>query len=56
MSGTVEEILRSENNSLDKGRCNNGIYLFGHGDGGGGPTRTMIERIKRVTNVDGLPT
>lgn len=55
MSGSVDEFLKSQNNSQDKGRCNNGIYLFGHGDGGGGPTRTIIERIKRVQNVDGLP-
>ena len=56
MSGSVDEILKSQNNSEDKGRCNNGIYLFGHGDGGGGPTRRIIERLKRVANVDGLPT
>lgn len=55
MSGSVEEFLKSQNNSEDKGRCNSGVYLFGHGDGGGGPTRTIIERIKRVQNVDGMP-
>jgi hypothetical protein len=24
-------------------------------DGGGGPTRQMIERLNRVQNVDGMP-
>jgi alpha-mannosidase len=31
------------------------LQVIGHGDGGGGPTPAMIERIKRMNNVDGLP-
>lgn len=27
-----------------------------HGDGGGGPTPEMLERLQRMRNVDGLPT
>ena len=31
------------------------MLLFGHGDGGGGPTEDMLERLERVGDVDGLP-
>lgn len=51
----VGEILKSVENSQDKGRCNVGAYLFGHGDGGGGPTKGMLEKLKRMRDVDGLP-
>ncbi|GIY33125.1 alpha-mannosidase 2C1 [Caerostris extrusa] len=39
----------------DKGRVSCSMMLYGHGDGGGGPTENMLERIKRLNNVDGLP-
>lgn len=55
MNATVQEMLYSASNSQDKGRANVGVYLYGFGDGGGGPTRTMIERIKRMKDVDGVP-
>ncbi len=47
-------------NFRDKGRATKSMYLFGHGDGGGGPTREMLERARRVhgvegEGVDGLP-
>ena len=32
------------------------MLLFGHGDGGGGPTRDMLERFRRLRNIEGLPT
>ena len=28
---------------------------FGHGDGGGGPTREMLERARRLADLDGAP-
>ena len=31
------------------------LMLFGYGDGGGGPTRALLERARRVADVDGLP-
>ena len=39
----------------DKGRSRRSLLLFGHGDGGGGPTEGMLERLERVGDVDGLP-
>ncbi|MEX2626015.1 MAG: glycoside hydrolase family 38 C-terminal domain-containing protein [Ilumatobacteraceae bacterium] len=31
------------------------LMPFGHGDGGGGPTREMLERATRLADVDGAP-
>jgi alpha-mannosidase len=31
------------------------LMPFGHGDGGGGPTREMLERARRMADVDGAP-
>jgi alpha-mannosidase len=31
------------------------LYPFGHGDGGGGPTRDMVEAALRVTDIAGAP-
>jgi hypothetical protein len=31
------------------------MLLFGFGDGGGGPDVAMIERLRRESDVDGLP-
>ena len=39
----------------DKGRSRRSLLLFGYGDGGGGPTEGMLERLERVGDVDGLP-
>ncbi|CAL8089914.1 unnamed protein product [Orchesella dallaii] len=55
MNGLVKEVLKSVNNSEDKGRTNVGAYLYGLGDGGGGPTAPIIERLQRLQDVDGLP-
>ncbi|CAN5801062.1 glycoside hydrolase family 38 C-terminal domain-containing protein [soil metagenome] len=32
------------------------LMPFGYGDGGGGPTREMVERARRLADLDGLPT
>jgi alpha-mannosidase len=31
------------------------LLPFGHGDGGGGPTREMLERARRLADLDGAP-
>jgi alpha-mannosidase len=31
------------------------LYPFGYGDGGGGPNHTMVERFRRMADLDGLP-
>lgn len=42
-------------NNKDKGRANHSAVLFGFGDGGGGPTQLMLDRLSRVQDTDGLP-
>jgi alpha-mannosidase len=29
--------------------------LYGFGDGGGGPTPDMLEMLKRMKDIDGVP-
>ncbi|XP_036902886.1 alpha-mannosidase 2C1 [Sturnira hondurensis] len=55
MEGSVEEVLKTVAKNRDKGRTNHSAFLFGFGDGGGGPTQTMVDRLKRLYNTDGLP-
>ncbi|XP_076979834.1 alpha-mannosidase 2C1 isoform X1 [Tamandua tetradactyla] len=55
MQGSVEEVLKTVTNNRDKGRTNHSAFLFGFGDGGGGPTQVMLDRLKRLCNTDGLP-
>ncbi|XP_040113204.1 alpha-mannosidase 2C1 isoform X4 [Oryx dammah] len=55
MQGSVEEVLKTVTKNRDKGRTNHSAFLFGFGDGGGGPTQTMVDRLKRLCNTDGLP-
>lgn len=51
----VEEIRNNVRNYRDHDRSRESYYLFGYGDGGGGPTREMLERLRRVQDLDGLP-
>uniref|UniRef100_A0A8C9T1R3 alpha-mannosidase n=1 Tax=Scleropages formosus TaxID=113540 RepID=A0A8C9T1R3_SCLFO len=55
MKGRVEDFLKTLRNNKDKGRVNHSALLFGFGDGGGGPTQLMLDRIHRVPDTDGLP-
>jgi alpha-mannosidase len=40
---------------MDHERTNQGMLLYGYGDGGGGPTRHMLEVLKRVKDFQGIP-
>ncbi|CAN9499336.1 unnamed protein product [Ophioblennius macclurei] len=55
MKGKIEELLRTVKNNKDKGRANHSAALFGFGDGGGGPTQLMLDRLHLVRDTDGLP-
>jgi alpha-mannosidase len=50
------ELAHSSRNFRDHDRTTRSLYLFGHGDGGGGPTAEMIENARRLANVEGMPT
>lgn len=51
----VAEVVKTVTNLEDKGRVSHSILLFGHGDGGGGPTEAMLRRQSRLQDVSGLP-
>uniref|UniRef100_A0A8C3PC16 Alpha-mannosidase 2C1 n=1 Tax=Chrysemys picta bellii TaxID=8478 RepID=A0A8C3PC16_CHRPI len=48
-------MMKTMNNNRDKGRVNHSAALFGFGDGGGGPTQKMLDRLKRMSDTNGLP-
>jgi alpha-mannosidase len=51
----VKEVLYNVSNFKDHERANESYLLFGYGDGGGGPTVSMLEQLRRMADVDGLP-
>lgn len=53
--GSVDEALRTVSSLEDKGRAGTSAFLFGYGDGGGGPTQDMLERARRLQDTDGCP-
>lgn len=50
-----EELVFSEKNFKDHGWSDWSLMPYGHGNGGGGPTREMIERARRFADLDGAP-
>ena len=53
---TPEELAFSITNFRDHGWSNDSLMPFGHGDGGGGPTREMLERARRLAHIDARAT
>jgi alpha-mannosidase len=51
---TVEELWRESAGYRDHGRSHHSLLVFGHGDGGGGPTDAMLERLARARDIHGL--
>ncbi|MGW2229658.1 alpha-mannosidase [Streptomyces formicae] len=49
------ELAHAERNFADKGRATRSLVPFGWGDGGGGPTREMMERARRLRSLEGSP-
>lgn len=50
-----DEILRQWADYADKLRFPEMLCPFGYGDGGGGPTREMLEAIPRLADIPGMP-
>lgn len=50
-----KELAHAVRNYADKGRGTRSLVPFGHGDGGGGPTREMLERARRLRDLEGSP-
>jgi alpha-mannosidase len=49
------QVVRSAANFKDGARSSRSLYLFGWGDGGGGPEPDMIEAARRLRNLEGAP-
>ncbi|MFF3171009.1 alpha-mannosidase [Streptomyces sp. NPDC057900] len=47
------DIGHTERNFRDKGAANRSLVPFGYGDGGGGPTREMLARARRLEDLEG---
>ncbi len=52
---TMEELRYHAANYKDADRSREALYLFGYGDGGGGPDADMIESLRRSGNLLGVP-
>ena len=50
-----EELLHSQSNFKEHRWSDHSLMPFGHGNGGGGPTREMLERARRFADLDGAP-
>ncbi len=52
---TGHELAHAQRNYQDKGGGTRSLLPFGHGDGGGGPTREMLARAERVADLESSP-
>ncbi|MGI5459562.1 alpha-mannosidase [Streptomyces sp. CA-249302] len=50
-----EEMSRAVRNYAEKGNATRSLAPFGWGDGGGGPTREIMERARRLADLEGSP-
>jgi alpha-mannosidase len=52
---SMQQVRQAASRFAESDRCDHALYLFGWGDGGGGPSRDMLERLRRIADVEGLP-
>ncbi len=53
---TPRELAPSVERFAEHGWSRWSLVPYGYGDGGGGPTREMLERAARLADLDGMPT
>ena len=51
----VNELLKTAREYKNLEHSHLSLLVFGHGDGGGGPTREMLENLERARDLQGLP-
>lgn len=49
------ELAHARRNFTEHGHATTSLVPFGHGDGGGGPTREMLARAYRTADLEGSP-
>jgi alpha-mannosidase len=54
-SVSAHELRYGVANFKDHDRATTSLYLFGWGDGGGGPTAEMLESARRLEDLEGIP-
>ena len=52
---TPSQLRFAEQNYQDHIGSSHSLVLYGHGDGGGGPTRTMIDRGRLAADLENVP-
>jgi len=52
---SVEQVREAATSDEESAIVGEGLYLYGWGDGGGGPTREMVERVDVVDDIGALP-
>ena len=52
---SVRELLYAQREFKDHDSSKASLLVFGYGDGGGGPTRAMLESLRRARDLQGLP-
>jgi alpha-mannosidase len=51
----VNELVKTAREYRNLDHSHVSLLVFGHGDGGGGPTREMLENLERARDLQGLP-
>ncbi|MEZ5180342.1 MAG: hypothetical protein R2702_00430 [Acidimicrobiales bacterium] len=51
---SVANLLHAERTYAQRDVLGRSIYLYGHGDGGGGPDADMLERTRLLEDLDGI--
>src|SRR6185437_7297430 len=54
-NATDPELLKTTRRFHDHESSGTSLLVYGYGDGGGGPTREMLEWLRRAADVQGLP-
>ncbi|MGQ9541471.1 MAG: alpha-mannosidase [Armatimonadota bacterium] len=52
---TPRELMYHVHNFREHDRAVRALYIYGYGDGGGGPTAQMLEYARRLRDVEGMP-
>ena len=52
---SLDQLAHNAASFKDHDIADSSLYLFGYGDGGGGPTRELLEKAARLQDIEGAP-